>query len=174
VSDDRPSNIASVALVLGAALGIAGTFVPSASLRGLAWGIDGVSLIVASSLLCVRHARQERDLMAAGFLVFAVGEALIVSASAMTLDASTPFLGAGGGLWAASLAMVSFPRVLPLPARILGILASGLFAIVAARIFSGAQLTPLSAPLPFFAYPFLAATLLAWAWVYYERAGTRS
>jgi hypothetical protein len=70
----------------------------------------------------------------------------------------------GGGLWAAALAMVSIPRVLPAAARILGLVASGLFAIVAWRIFSGAPLTALSTPLPFFAYPFLAATLLAWAW----------
>jgi len=32
----------------------------------------------------------------------------------------------------------------------------------------GNALTPLSKPLPFFAYPFLAATLYAWAWVHYR------
>jgi hypothetical protein len=29
-------------------------------------------------------------------------------------------------------------------------------------------LTPLSEPLPFFAYPFLAATLFGWAWMHYR------
>jgi hypothetical protein len=38
-------------------------------------------------------------------------------------------------------------------------------------MFSGRPLTPLSQPLPFFAYPFLAATLVGWAWVHYKHAG---
>jgi hypothetical protein len=36
------------------------------------------------------------------------------------------------------------------------------------RIFVGEPLTPLSRPLPFFAYPFLAATLFGWAWTHYR------
>jgi hypothetical protein len=40
-----------------------------------------------------------------------------------------------------------------------------LLAVPAAHIFQGASLTPLSQPLPFYGFPFLAATLLAWAWV---------
>jgi hypothetical protein len=32
------------------------------------------------------------------------------------------------------------------------------------RLFAGEPLLPTSAPLPFFAYPFLVATLLGWAW----------
>jgi hypothetical protein len=33
----------------------------------------------------------------------------------------------------------------------------------------GASLTPLSRPLPFFAYPFLALTLFGWAWAHLKR-----
>lgn len=77
----------------GVVLGIAGTFAPSASLRPLAWGLDGTSLVVASALLAVYHWRR------------------------------------GTSTW-----------------------------------------RPLSEPLPFFAYPFLAATLLGWACVHYRGA----
>jgi hypothetical protein len=45
-----------------------------------------------------------------------------------------------------------------------------LFAAVAVQIFLGRELTPLSHPLPLFAYPFLAVTLLGWAWVHYRGA----
>ena len=45
-----------------------------------------------------------------------------------------------------------------------------LFAVVAVQLFMGRALTPLSQPLPFFAYPFLAITLLGWAWVHYRNA----
>jgi hypothetical protein len=54
--------------------------------------------------------------------------------------------------------------------RGLGVIAALLFAVVAGQMFLGGALTPLSAPLPFFAYPFLAATLVGWAWVHYRRA----
>jgi hypothetical protein len=55
-----------------------------------------------------------------------------------------------------------------------GTVAALLFAVTAARIFQGGGLTPLSTPLPFYAYPFLAATLLGWAWVHRPLGGERA
>ena len=167
-SDSRLRLIAALGLVTGAVLGIAGTFAPSASLRGLAWGVDGTALVVASALLAVHHVRHGNVLAAAGFLVFVAGEALILSGSAMTLEASAPSFAAGAGLWAASLALVSASTIMPAWVRVAGFIGAMLFAVVAVRIFMGAALTPLSEPLPFFAYPFLAATLIGWAWAHYR------
>ena len=145
---------------------MAGTFAPSASLRGLAWGLDGIVLIVATALLTIHHARRGDEVVAGGFLVFVVGEVLIVSTAAMELAAGAPIFGAGVGLWAASLALISAFHTLPAVVRGVGFLGSLLFAIVAIRIFLGHGLTPLSEPLPFYAYPFLVVTLFGWAWVY--------
>jgi len=147
---------------------MAGTFVPSASLRGLFWRLDGIALIVATGLLTIHHVRRGNDAVAAGFLVFVVGETLIVSGAAMDLAASGPLFAAGTGLWAASLLLVSAPRVMPSWLRVIAAFAAVLFAVVAVQIFMGHALTPLSQPLPFFAYPFLAATLFGWAWVHYR------
>jgi hypothetical protein len=88
----------------------------------------------------------------------------------MDLGASGPVFAAGAGLWAASLALVSAPSVMPRWLRIVAVVAAVLFAVVAVQIFMGRALTPLSEPLPFFAYPFLAATLFGWAWVHYRNA----
>jgi len=92
----------------------------------------------------------------------------VVSGAAMNLASSTPSFGAGAGLWAAGLATVSASRILPPWIRGTGLIAAVLFAVVALRIFSGSPTTPLSRPLPFFAYPFLVATLFGWAWVHYR------
>ena len=166
---DRPRQVvAASGLVIGAVLGMAGTFVPSASLRGLLWGIDGVALIVATALLTIHHFRRGNDLVAAGFLVFVVGETLIVSSSAMDLATSSPVFAAGVGLWAAALVLVSAPNVMPSWLRGVAIVGALLFAAVAMQGFMGRVLTPLSEPLPFFAYPFLAITLVGWAWVHYR------
>ena len=158
--------IAAAGLVIGAMLGMAGSFAPSAQLRGLAWGADGTALIVASALLAVHHLRRGDEQLAAGFLVFLAGETLIVSGSALELSASASSFAAGAGLWSAALALISASRSMPRLVRATGAIAAILFAATAARIFGGTALTPLSNPLPFYAYPFLAITLVGWAWVY--------
>lgn len=164
VSNSRLPSTAALGLVVGALLGVVGSFAPSASLRGLAWGIDGTALIVATALLTVHYFRRGEDFAAAGFLVFVAGEALIVSGSAMGLEASVPTFGAGAALWAAALVMVGASGVMPSVISGIGYLAAILLAVVAGRIFYGEPLTPLSQPLPFFAYPPFAATLVGWAW----------
>lgn len=163
MSIERPSLIAPWCLVIGAVLGLAGSFASSAALRGLAWGIDGTALIVAAALLSVHFIRHGQEILAAGFLVFIAGESLIVSGSAMSLEASSPSFAAGAALWAAALVLISTPKVMPLPVRAIGFVAALLFAGTALQVFAGQSLTPLSEPLPFFAYPFLVITMFDWA-----------
>jgi len=166
MNDNRLRLVAAAGLVIGALFGMAGSVVPSAELRGLAWGIDGTALVVASALLAVHYLRRGDEQLAAGFLVFLAGETLMVSGSAVDLTAVGPTFAAGAGLWAAALALVSASPVMPRFVRVTGAIAATLLAISAARIFGGADLTPLSEPLPFFAFPFLSATLLGWAWAH--------
>lgn len=164
VSTGRPPPIAPACLVVGALLGLAGSFAPSAALRGLAWGIDGTVLVVAAALLVVHCLQQNLQSVAAGFLVFIAGQTLVLSGSAMSLEASSPLFAAGAALWAAALVLISVPGVMPLPVRILGGVAALLFAATALQVFAGRGLTPLSEPLPFFAYPVFVLTLFGWAW----------
>ena len=166
----RSRLLAPGGLVIGAILGMAGTFAPSASPRGLLWGLDGIALIVATALLAIHHLRRGNDVVAAGFLVFVVGQTLILASAAMDLLTSGPLFAGGVGLWAASLTLVSAPNVMPTWVRVVAVIAALLFAVVAVQLFVGRGLTPLSQPLPFFAYPFLVATLFGWAWVHYRDA----
>ena len=174
MSDERLRFVTAAGLVIGALLGMAGTFAPSAQIRGLAWGADGTALVTASALLAVHHLRNGREQLAAGFLVFLAGETLIVSGSAMDLAASAPLFAAGAGLWAAALGLIGAAREFPVLSRATGAVAAVLFAITAARMFLGARLTALSAPLPFGAYPFLAITLLGWAWAHLRTRPARN
>jgi hypothetical protein len=163
---DRARAVAAAGLVVGALLGMAGSFAPSAALRSVAWGIDGTAIVTASALLVVHHVRAGNDQVAAGFLVFLAGQTLIVACSAMELAASAPVFAAGAGLWSAGLALVSTAPLMPAFVRATGAIASVLLAITALESFGGAGLTPLSKPLPFYAFPFLALTLFGWAWAH--------
>jgi hypothetical protein len=82
-----------------------------------------------------------------------------------------PAFAAGIALWAAGLALVSAPKLLPAWLRVLGAVTACLFAVTSARIYAGEELLPTSAPLPFFGYPFLVATLLGWAWMLTRERG---
>lgn len=167
--DASPSSravdrVAAGGLLVGAGFGLAGTLVSSPTLQASLWAIDSVGLVVATTLLSIKCARAGADLVAGGFLVFAIGEGVLFSGTAAGPSGSVPAFAAGAALWAAALAMVSAPRLLPLWLRALGAVAAVLFAVTVGRIFAGEPLLPTSAPLPFFAYPFLVANLLGWAW----------
>jgi len=169
MNTNRLTLFAAVCLAIGGLLGLAGSFSPPA-IRGVAWGLDGTALVMGALLLAVHHIKLGNEQLAAGFLTFVAGQTLVVSSSAMDLAASSPSFGAGVGLWAAGLALVSASPGMPIFVRATGAIASVLFAIVALQIFSGTALTPLSNPLPFNAYPFLVLTLFGWAWVHWRRA----
>jgi hypothetical protein len=165
--------VAAAGLVTGALLGMGGSFAPSAELRGLAWGVDGIAIIVGCALLVAHHVREGNVQLAAGFLVFLAGETLIVSGSAMDLVASAPSFAAGAGLWSAALAVISVAPSVPTFVRATGTIAAALFALTAVGMLGGGARTALSKPLPFYAYPFLAVTLLGWAWAHVRSTPAR-
>jgi hypothetical protein len=156
--------IAAVGLALGAVFGLAGTIVTQPNLRATSWGIDSVGLVMAATLLTLKFFRKGNDLVAAGFLVFAIGEGVMLSGTAASLIGSVPSFAAGTALWATALLLISIPKEFSIGVRLTGIATSILVAITAVRIFWGEQLSPTSRPLPFFAYPFLVTTFIGWIW----------
>lgn len=151
-------------LVLGGALGMAGTFVGDDHLRSLLWAIDGTCLIAATSLLAVHFLRAGEECAAAGFLVYAIGEAVMLGGTAGSLEASVPSFAAGTALWSAALLLTSIPKVFAIWARLVALIAAVLFGVVSLRISLGADITPLTKPLPYFAYPFLVLVFAGWIW----------
>lgn len=158
---------AAACLVIGGILGMVGSFA-QAHVRGIAWGLDGTALVIGTALLAVHHIKRGHEQLAAGFFVFVAGQTLVVSGSAMELLASSPIFAAGVGLWAAALAIISASSLIPVFVRITGFIASLMFAATALQTYGGTALTPLSKPLPLFAYPFLVLTLFGWAWNHYR------
>ena len=163
--NERVTEItASIGLFTGAVFGMFGSFASAASLRGLAWGIDGIGLILASGLLTIYYFRKGLDIAAGGFLIFAIGQSLVLSTSGMNLDEYDYSFGAGTGLWATSLIVISFQKTFPAIIRVAGLIAAVLFAIVSVQVFTTHRVNALTKPLPFYAYPVFVVTILGWAW----------
>ena len=168
---NNPVNIvAAIGLALGGVFGLVGTLLTQRNLQSVSWGIDGVGLVMAAALLTLKYFRKGSDVVAAGFLVFAIGESVMLAGTAGTLAASVPSFAAGAALWSCALLLTSAPREFAGWIRLVGIIASILFAITAARIFWGEQVSPTSSPLPFFAYPFLVITFAGWIWTLLKTA----
>jgi len=163
--------IAAVGLLTGCILGMAGSFVPDAIVRNVLWAIDSCGLILAAALLTLYFSRKGQDIAAAGFIIFAIAESIVFFSCAGDLSATIPAFGTGACLWALALAVVSSQKSFPLFVRCTGIIAALLFAITAFMIFTGHPATALAKPLPFFAYPFYAATLAGWAWTLFYKSG---
>jgi len=164
-SDRNPLIVlACLGLALGGLLGIAGTFAPTAALRSLAWGIDGLGIVTAGALLTLKYFRDGHDVVAAGFLVLAIGQSVILLGAPMSLDAAVPSFGAGVSMWALALLMTSIPKVFPTLVRVLGLISAALFLVVATHIFIGDHILATTSPLPAYAYPVFVATFAGWIW----------
>jgi len=158
------ANIAAAGLALGGLFGLVGTFLTTRNLQAASWGIDGIGLIVATALLTLKYFRKGNDIVAAGFLIFAIGESVMLVGTAASLAESVPSFAAGAALWSTALLLTSAPKEFAGWVRLCGIIGSILFAVTAGRVFWGEQLLPTSSPLPFFAYPFLVLTFVGWIW----------
>lgn len=154
--------VAVVGIVLGGVLGMLGAMVPSQNVRTISWAIDGTALVVATSILALMYFRKGHECVAAGFLVYAIGEAVMLGGTAGSLDASVPSFAAGTALWSAALLLTGAPSVFVIWTRFAALIAAILFAITSLRIFSGQAITPIARPLPYFAYPFLVLTFIGW------------
>ena len=166
--------IAAVGLTLGGALGMAGAIVTQQNVQAILWAIDGAGLVMATPLLAIKYFRTGNDIVAGGFLVFAIGEGVILlSGPAAGLAGSVPAFAAGTSLWGTALLLVSVPKLFAMPIRILGIVSAVLFIVTAARIFWGEQLQPTSTPLPTYAYPVLVATFAGWIWTLWRETDSK-
>jgi hypothetical protein len=151
-----------ILLAIGGVFGMAGTFVTQRNIQAAAWAIDGVALVVATTFLALKFFRAGNDFAAAGFLVFSVGESVMLVGTATSIADSIPSFGAGTALWSAALLLTSIPREFALWTRVVAVIGAALFAVTSARIFWGDQIFPTSRPLPFYAYPFLVLTFVGW------------
>src|SRR6476620_8190862 len=155
---------AAAGLLVGCVLGMIGTAVPSYKIRNVLWAVDSCGLILAAALLTPYWFKRGYDGVGAGFFIFAIAQSIIFSSCAVNPDENIPAFGTGTCLWALSIAVISSQTLFPLFVRCTGIIAAILFGVVAFRIFTGHPLNALARPLPFFAYPLYAATLVGWAW----------
>lgn len=156
--------IASIGLAIGALFGALGSiFVDPPVLQTVLYEISSVGLVVATAFLTIKYIRTNMDFLATGFLIFAIGEAIMTVGMPLGADGGMAAFGAGLALYVPALLFISIPKYFPVIFRITGIAASIPFAISASKIFLGKQVLSTEA-LPGIGYGLLVITIIGWIW----------
>jgi beta-galactosidase len=130
--------------------------------------IVGVGLVAATTLLAMKAFKKGNNTVSLGFLIFAIGSAVMLSGVAAPLDGSVPSFAAAAALWSLALLLTSIPRGFAAWIRASGILTAIFFALTAVKIYRGHLLSSISFPFPMLAYPFLFLTVVGWFWSLFE------
>lgn len=159
----RTNNIfASVGLLVGAIFGALGSiFVNPVELQIILYEISSIGLTAASVLLAIKFIRENNDLLATGFLIFAIGEAIMTVGMSSGPVGGQPSFGAGMALYVPGLLFISIPKGFPIWTRITGMAATIPFTIAAVRIFLGDEVLSTSA-MPGIGYGLLILTIIGW------------
>ena len=156
------NQLAAAGLAIGAIFGLSGSFLTKDPTTQIAlYEISSVGLLVASALLTLKFFREGKDLLAAGFLIFALGEAIMSSGAGMGEELAQASFGAGMATYVPAFLLLGLSKGFPLLPRITIILAAVPFLIAAVTIFSGGQALS-SSPVVGGAYGLLVLSIIGW------------
>ncbi|MCB0634765.1 MAG: hypothetical protein R2824_03365 [Saprospiraceae bacterium] len=153
--------IASAGLAIGAVFGIAGSIFSAPITQIVLYEISSIGLTAGCALLAVKFIRDSKDYLATGFLLLAIAEAVMSSASSLGQVGGQPSFGAGMALYVPAFLFISMPKNFPIWARIANLAACVPFGIAAATIFFGGEV-PSTSALPGAGYGLLVVSIIGW------------
>ncbi|MEZ5040378.1 MAG: hypothetical protein R2828_10810 [Saprospiraceae bacterium] len=166
--------LASIGLAIGAIFGMSGLLFTSPITQLCLFVISGVGFTAGLSLLAVKFLREQNDLLATGFLLFAIGEA--ISTLNAAADEATSLSAFAGCMlfYAVGFALVCFPPKFVTWTRITGLLSALIFLIAATRFYLGYGIDT-SDTLPGIGYGLLTITIAGWiVFLLKERAALKT
>lgn len=153
--------IAATGLAMGVIFGLSGSILGGPQGKILLYGISSLGLVTAGALLALHFYRKNGDLIATGFLLFTIGEAVMMGGTPAGDIGGQPFFGAGMAMYVPALVLISIPKHFALWNRLIGIAASIPFLIASTTIFSGGEVLA-SSGLAGAAYGLLSLTIIGW------------
>lgn len=151
--------IAAIGLLIGIIFGQLGMFIPDYSV--ILYEISSLGLIPATALLTVKYLRADRDLVATGFLVFTIGEAVMTAGNALGWEGGLPAFGAGIAMYVPAFWLIGLPAGMPKWTRFTIVAASIPFLAGAFQIFMGEKINTES---PFIGagYGLMTISIIGW------------
>jgi hypothetical protein len=153
--------IASFGLAIGAIFGMSGLVFAEPVTQLCLFVISGVGLATGVGLLAVKFMREENDLIATGFLLFAIGEAISTLNAAGDEESAVSAFAGCMLFYVVGFLLISVPARFPNWVRITGLAAAIPFLVAAARFYLGQGLDT-SDTLPGIGYSLLTITIIGW------------
>jgi hypothetical protein len=151
--------IVAAALAVGIALGIGGSIVNRQPTYTIAEHLSSIGLTTGATLLAIRFGRADRWMVAAGFGLLVLAEAIILSAPVSGAGEAT--FASGVALYVPALLLASLPQGVPIWSRIAGGLAAIPFAVHAGLNWLGQSPSP-GGPAATAGYVLLSVAAIGW------------
>lgn len=159
---DRTKQIIAVTgLAIGVIFGLSGSIFGGPQGKIILYGISSLGLVAAGALLTLHYFRKNDDLVATGFLVFTIGEAIMMGGAPAGDVGGQPSFGAGMAMYVPALLMISASNRFALWNRLSGIAAAIPFLIASTIIFNGGEVFS-SSGLAGAGYGLLSLTIIGW------------
>jgi hypothetical protein len=153
--------LASIGLATGAIFGMSGMFFPDPTIQLCLFVISGMGLLTGMILLFVKFLREQNDLVAAGFLIFAIGESVSTGAAAGDEMTGKAAFAACMLFYVVGFLLICLPAQFPIWVRLTGLASAIPFLIAASRFFIGYGIDS-SDTLPGIGYGLLTLTIVGW------------
>ena len=153
--------LASVGLAIGAIFGLSGMFFTAPTTQLCLFVISGMGLTMGLVLLAMKSLREKNDIVAAGFLLFAIGEAISTGGAAADEKTGEATFAACMLFYVVGFLLILIPARFPVWVRITGLAAAVPFLIAASRSFLGYGLSSADT-LPGIGYGLLVLTIIGW------------
>lgn len=151
--------IASIGLATGALFGMSGIAFSNPTIQIILFVISGWGFTTGLALLAIKFLREKSDLIACGFFLFAIGEAVSTLTAAADEKTSASAFAGCMLFYTVGFLLILFNKKFALWTRITGLTSALLFFIAASRFYLGYGISS-NDTLPGIAYGLLTVTLI--------------
>ncbi len=153
--------IASIGLGIGVILGMSGLAFTAPTTQLCLFVISGIGFTTGLALLAFKFSKEKQEILATGFLLFAIGEAIsTLNAAADEKTANAAFAGCMLFYFVGYLFICLTPKF-PLWTRISGMASALIFVVAASRFYLGYGINSADT-LPGIGYGLLTLTIVGW------------
>ena len=153
--------VISIGLLVGVVLGAVGGAVGRGTAQNALFALSSMGLVAAYVVLAIGHAHRRHTLTASGFVILAIGEALIATGDPSNAHGYSSAFAGGVMYYIPGLLLISLPEVMPLVVRLLGLLAALPWVVFAIQNWKG-QAPASDSTLATVGYLLLSATIIGW------------
>lgn len=131
--------LVAIGLLVAVGAGLSGGLFEAGSTQSVLYALSSLGWVVATALLCLRHARRGESTVAAGFMLLTIAEAMLWAGGRPGDPGYLAGFAGGTMFYVPGLLLVGLPAVYSLLVRTTAVLGAGVWAVGAAISLTGGE-----------------------------------